>query len=477
MALTLTATLLILVSAACGDGPPSTVPSPTSPAISGTPAAEGTATTASTVDTTDSSVEALDETFGDKGRVVTDLNGRADEVHAVVVQPDGKIVAAGETYVFPQDSPRFALARYNADGSLDEAFGDAGHIITGMTDDEWDASVAYALAVQPDGKLLVAGTSYSPDDGHNVFALARFNADGTFDKSFGSGGRVLTAIDHSESAIEDVAYAMAMAEDGKIVLAGVTGSFPTDFAAARYLPNGKLDITFGNRGKVVTDLSGDDKAAAVAIQPDGKVVLAGRGVNNGNDWAMLRYMPNGKLDTAFGEEGIISLDFKGGEDKVGGMALRPDGTIVLGGIAYIGAVICYDENGLSRGCDKYGVALAQYTSDGALDTAFGSRGKALYEFDLESGAYALALQPDGKIVLAGHYDDDDFAIVRANPDGSLDSRFGDAGLVRTPFGRGFDVAYAVALQPDGKIVAAGTGTVDDDNPLNSNFALTRYNAR
>jgi uncharacterized delta-60 repeat protein len=386
-------------------------------------------------------------------------------------------VVAGETWVYPQERPRFALARYNPDGTLDPAFGEGGHVITGMTDDEWDYSVPHALALQPDGKIVVAGSSYDNDAGHKVFAVARFNSDGTLDPTFGGDGRVLTPISTADDAGDEEAFALALAPDGAIVLAGGTGIFPADFAAARYLPNGTLDASFGNGGTVVTDLGGEDKAAAVGIQPDGKIVLAGRGVNNDDDWALLRYLPNGDLDPAFGDGGKVATDFNGGEDWIGGLVIRPDGAIVAGGQVHVGVVFCTDQNGLTRGCDKFGAALAQYKSDGSLDAAFGEGGKAVYEFDATSGTAALALQPDGKIVLAGHYDYDDFAVARANPDGALDSRFGAGGLTRTPFSRSMDVAYAVALQTDGGIVAAGAGTLNDDDPLNDNFALTRYRGK
>ncbi|MEO8286117.1 MAG: delta-60 repeat domain-containing protein [Chloroflexota bacterium] len=472
---TLLTFVLILSAAGCGGGAPDVSPTATLAASQGTsvvPTRES-----GPPDAPGTSTGTLDSTFGDGGRVITDLNGKSDEVQAVVVQPDGKIVAAGTSWVFPQDRPRVALARYNADGTLDKSFGDSGFIITGMTDDEWDYSVPHALALQPDGKLLVAGTSYSNDDGRNVFAVARFYADGTLDEDFGSGGRTLTAIDTSEDAGNDEAHAIALAGDGTIVLAGVTGGFPTDFAAARYLPDGTLDTSFGDGGTVITDLGGTDQASAVAIQEDGKIVVAGRGVNNDDDWAMLRYLPDGSLDEAFGNEGKVSADFGGGEDWATAVAVRRDGRIVVGGVNYVGVVICRDENGLTRGCDKFGFAVVQYNADGVVDESFGEGGEGLYEFEATSGASALVLQPDGKVVLAGHYDYDDFAVVRTNADGTLDSSFGTDGMVRTPFGLSMDVAYAVALQPDGKIVAAGTGTVDEENGLNSDFALTRYNAK
>jgi uncharacterized delta-60 repeat protein len=347
LGLGLAALLLLLVAAGCGGG--TVDPTPTPSGAFDTPAARATATRSANGPSSGSG--ALDTSFGDQGRVITDLNGRSDEVRGVVVQPDGKIVALGESWVYPQDRPRFALVRYNADGSLDATFGQGGQVLTGLTDDEGDYSKPHALALQPDGKLLAAGTSYSADAGRNVFALARFNADGTFDATFGTGGRVLTPVDTAGDAGNDQATALALAADGSIVLAGGTGTYPANFAAARYRPDGTLDPTFGSGGTVVTDLGGDDKAAAVAIQPD------------------------------------------------------------------------------------------------------------------------------GKIVLAGHYDYDDFAVVRANADGSLDTAFGTEGLVRTPFGRAMDVAYAVALQPDGQIIAGGTGTINDADPLNDNLILVRYTAK
>ena len=187
--------------------------------------------------------------------------------------------------------------------------------------------------------------------------------------------------------------------------------------------------------------------------------------------------PTATLDPAFGTAGQVVTDFKGGEDWVGGLLLRPDGKILVGGAALIGHVLCTGTDGVTRGCDKFGFALVQYGPNGKPDKKFGTGGQALYEFDRTAGAAALALQPDGKIVLAGHYDYDDFAVVRANADGSRDTTFGAGGLTRTPFSRAMDVAYAVALQPDGQIVAAGAGTLNDDDPLNDNFALTRYTGR
>jgi uncharacterized delta-60 repeat protein len=466
--------LIMLSAAGCGGSAPATDTTPTSSGT-GAPALRATATTRATNASTEPA-GTLDTAFGEGGAVMTDIDGHSDEAYGVVVQPDGKIVALGATWVFPQDKPRFALLRYNPDGSPDETFGDGGRVVVGMTDDEWDYSMPHALALQEDGKLVAAGTAYDQDAEHNVFAVARFNPDGTFDADFGDGGRVIAPISTAENATDEEAHALAIAPDGKIVLAGFVGLYPADFAAARYLPDGTLDTSFGDGGAVVTDLGGDDKAAAVAVQPDGKIVLAGRGVNEGDDWTLLRYNADGELDDSFGDGGIVSTDPTGGEDYATGIVVQQDGGIMLGGVAQIGSVLCTTSDNYMTACDRFSFALARYTADGELDERFGDGGLSVYELDEDSGAHALVEQPDGKLVMAGHFDDDDYAVLRANLDGSLDTGFGEDGLVRTPFGRGMDVANAVALQPDGMIVVAGSATVGDD-ALNENFGLTRYSGR
>ena len=473
----LASALIIATTAGCGGSAPATDATIT-PTVSGTgkPALRATATTPAPTHASSSAAGALDTSFGDNGVVMTDIDGHSDEAYSLVVQPDGKIVTLGATWVYPQDKPRFALLRYNADGTPDDTFGDGGRVIVGMTDDEWDYSMPHALALQPDGRLLAAGTSYDQEAGHNVFAAARFNPDGSFDDTFGDGGRVRALISTDDGAPDEEAHALAIAPDGKIVLAGFVGLYPADFASMRLLPDGKIDRSFGKRGSVVTDLGGDDKASSVAVQPDGKVVLAGRGANEDDDWAMLRYTSDGKLDKSFGDAGITANDLTGGEDYATGILLQKDGGIVLGGVAQIGSVLCTTSDNYMTSCDRFAFALARYTPDGELDERFGDGGQMVYELDDDSGGHAMVEQPDGKFVMAGHYDDDDYAVLRANSDGSLDTGFGDNGLVRTPFGRGMDVANAVALQPDGMIVVAGSATVGDD-ALNENFGITRYSGR
>ena len=337
----------------------------------------------------------LDASFGAGGRVTTSFGTADDDASAVALQPDGKIVAAGYAYNGPQSV--FALVRYNADGSLDTSFNGTGKVTTVIGGDDY----AEAVTLQGDGKIIVAGTS---SNGSNYdFAVARYNADGSLDTSFNGSGMATTAFGPGL----DIAYTVALQPDGKIVTGGYgsTGS-KVDFALARFNTNGSLDSSFGTGGKVTTAVGSDsDIGRAIALQPDGKIVAAGySAVVGGENFALVRYNANGTLDSGFGAGGIVT-------------------------------------------------------------TAMGNHNILL----------SAAVQPDGRIVAAGDTWDSpniasqDFALIRLNPDGALDPSFGSGGKIRTSIGPSTDAALAIALQPDGKIVAAGKSTNGA-----TDFALVRY---
>ncbi len=272
---------------------------------------------------------ALDGTFGTGGKVTTDFAGDMDEAHGVVVQADGKFVAAGVAKT--SRSQDFALARYNPDGTLDGTFGTGGKVTTDFNGGD---DAAFAVVLQPDGKIVAAGvakTSRSQD-----FALARYNPNGSLDGTFGTGGKVTTDF----AGDDDAAFAVALQPDGKIVAAGgAKASYRSqDFALARYNPNGGLDTTFGTGGKVTTDFAGDtDEAHGVVVQLDGKIVAAGvANTSRAQDFALARYNPDGGLDTTFGTGGKVTTDFAGGDDAAFAVALQPDGKIVAAGGADAG---------------------------------------------------------------------------------------------------------------------------------------------
>lgn len=404
---------------------------------------------------------ALDTTFGAGGKVTTDFSRKADLVQGVAVQADGKIVAVGWATV--GGKYRFGLARYNVDGSLDSTFGTGGKVTTVFGGFEDTAS---AVAIQQDGKIVVVGTTDANGSANYQFALARYNSDGELDTTFSSDGMTTTTLSGTYSS----AHAVAVQGDGKIVVAGYDLFEPeaSGFALARYTTTGSLDSTFGNgRGWVLTDFGGSfGNATSVALQPDGKIVVAGASdVGASNDFALARYNTDGSLDTTFGfnGDGLVTTEFFGFQDYGQSVAVDGSGNIVVAGQAY-GA------NGIRT------FALARYTTDGLLDSTFDADGKVTTDF-LGRGSFALAVVVDANnhIVAAGAAQakrsrDLQFALARYTPDGSLDTSFDTDGKVTTSFSGAADVASAVALeapQTGGRIVAAG-------QTQDKNFALARY---
>ena len=388
----------------------------------------------------------LDPGFGEGGKVTTAFGAAA---YSMAVQPDGKLVLAGG------GTTDFALARYNGDGTLDSSFGENGKVTTKILHlYNW----AFAVAIQTDGKIVAAGGAgdFSTSDG---FALARYNSDGSLDSSFGDGGKVTTAFDGDWNGeispmSESEAYAIAIQSDGMIVAGGYVDGIPAHFALARYKSNGKLDKSFGAGGKVTTSFSNFSVTArSLAIQPDGKIVLAGyAGGQDGVDFALARYTSDGSLDSTFGASGKVTTDLFGQLDFAWAAALQPDGRIVLAGFSGI--------LGGPGGEEAVDFALVRYNSDGSLDTSFGSGGKVVTDFGNDEAINAVGIQRDGRIVAAGAagFDDtSDFALARYNSDGSLDSTFGSGGKITTDF-FGWDGATALAILPSGRIVAAGGST-------------------
>lgn len=330
-------------------------------------------------------------------------------------------------------------------GNLDPSFGTGGFVTApGPSDDH-----AVAVAVQSDGKIVLASSSFN--GGNKDFVVMRFSSEGAPDSAFGNNGRVITQVGSGD----DVAYALAIQGDGKIVVAGpclVGGVF--QFGVVRYNSNGSLDPSFGTGGKVTTPVgTGTDYASAVAIQADGKIVVAGTASNgaNGFDFAAVRYKPNGNLDSTFGSGGKVLTPLNGYEE-CRAAAIDTDGKIVL------------------AGGTEGEFALVRYNPNGSLDASFDSDGKAVTQIGMSAGARALVLTADGKYLAAGD-SDNSFALARYDPNGGLDSSFGENGTVVTQLGSGYDFSFAVSLDSGGKIIAAGRSL----NGSNYNFAVVRYN--
>src|SRR5881227_1639044 len=411
----------------------------------------------------------LDPTFGIGGMVTTDLNHSTDIANAVALQADGKLVVVGQAYKQNDFSDEdFVVTRYNPDGTLDTTFGSGGRV---RTDFPGLAAVPSAVVIQPDGRIVVAGGAFPLFTFLGNFELVRYNPNGSLDRSFGNGGIVTTTFPEGSYAFD-----VALQPDGKIIAAGTVfvDFIPgepsnTDFALARYNPDGTPDATFGNGGQVSTDFVGlEDDAFSVLIQPDGKIVAVGSADSPATyyDFAAVRYLSNGTIDTTFGVAGKVSTDFGDQNfDRARSAVLQPNGSIVAAGFA------------ISQNGGVQNFAVARYTSSGIVDTTFSGDGKTQIDFgDCCQSDNKVLLQSDGKIVTVGYANtedsDSDFLLARLNPRGSLDASFGVGGKVRTSFGDLNGGANGAALQSDGKIVAVGFQATFSNQW--ANLALARY---
>lgn len=372
-------------------------------------------------------------TFNAASGVVTTPVGAGDDwAYAMALQSDGKIVTAG--YAANGTDDDFVVVRYNTDGSLDAGFGTAGKVRFGFGA---GADRAYSVAIGGDGKIVIAGLSVGATQD---FAVARLNSDGSFDTGFSSDGK--TTVDFG--GLIDDAQALVVQSDGRILIAGTSGS---TFAMARLIVDGSLDTTFGVGGKVTTSLTGVALGYALAVQGDGKVVLAGT-VNG--DLALLRYGSDGTLDTTFGGAGSVVTDIAGGFDVARALAVQADGKIVVGGYGSADFVV------------------ARYTSAGVLDPTFGGIGVVRTDMGGSDFATELMLQSDGKIVLGGYDGLYNTALARYNSDGSLDDSFGNAGKVITLLGAN-SFAEGIVQRADGRLVVAVTAT-----SVNRDLGLVSY---
>jgi uncharacterized delta-60 repeat protein len=393
----------------------------------------------------------LDTTFGTGGIVTTPVVGFTNLIHAIAIQPDGKIIAVGEGGSMP-------VVRYNVDGSLDTSFNGTG--IAAAT-----VGTANGVAIQPDGKIIVVGDNSNPA---NVdFKVVRYNANGTFDTSFDSDGIVETAVREGV----DVAYAVAIQPDGKIIVSGRSDSNPTfvtSFAMVRYNTNGSLDTTFDTDGIVITPGPGNAITDSFALQPDGKIVVAHNIFFSSSfsyGLAVLRYNSDGSPDTTFNMTGSLSTTV-GTNVEFASVALQRDGKIVVACSSYTSNAAGYD------------FWVVRYNSDGSLDQSFGTEGMVVTPigagaaFDVPK---SIAIQANGKILVGGTSptaSNKDFATVRYNKNGSLDQKFGVGGIVKTDVGGNADAINAIAVQRNGRIIAAGESDVGSAGTRK--FALARY---
>ena len=394
----------------------------------------------------------LDPTFGTGGKVVTPIGSGDDNAYSMAIQPDGRIVMAGRSNNGSVFD--FAVARYNINGTLDTTFHGTGKATTPIG----GGGTAFAVAVQADGRIVAAGRT---NNGTNAdFAVIRYNTDGSLDFTFNGTGKVTTPIGSGD----DIGDSVAIQADGRIVLAGYSfNGVDQDIALVRYNTDGTLDTTFNGTGKVTTPIGTiHDQAFAVAIQTDGRIVVSGQSADpvQGSQFAVVRYNTNGTLDTTFNGTGAVVTPVGSHESVAWTVAIQSDGRIVAGGLS-------------NNGTD-FDLALARYNTNGTLDTTFNGSGILISPFGSgDDQAWSVKVQTDGRI-LAGGFSSNasgpDFALARFNSDGTPDTTFNGTGKVVTPIGSGDDTARAVGIEPDGRIVLAGFSS----NGLNTDFAVVRY---
>ena len=371
----------------------------------------------------------LDPTFGVGGKVALNIGANGPQyANDVAIQTDGKIVIAGRASVRFSSEADFIVARYNTDGSLDRSFGYGGFV---TIDFSGGSDSAGALVIDSEGRIVVAGS------GSSQFAVARLDTNGQLDSTFDGDGK--QTIDFGAGA--ESASAVAIDDAGRIVLAG---SATGDFAVARLDTNGQLDSTFDGDGKQTIDFSGgSDSASGVAIDSEGRIVVAGSAAG---EFAVARLDVNGQLDSNFDGDGKQTVDISGGRGGASGIAIDSEGRIVLVGTSQF-----------------FNFAVARLRPNGQLDSTFDGDGKKTFDFGTRVPyCYGndVAIDAADRIVVVGRsheWASDQFqvAVARLGPGGAFDSTFDGDGKKIVGFGGPIGAGSAVAIDDAGRIVVAG----------------------
>ncbi|MCC6280245.1 MAG: T9SS type A sorting domain-containing protein [Saprospiraceae bacterium] len=407
---------------------------------------------------------SLDDSFNGNGYVLSSILSNYNNVAThVAVQVDGKILAGIAVYG-PGLDEYTVIQRYLEDGSLDQTFNGSGQITLKYPGKEVYLSDILNL---PNGKFLVAANIYNTNNAHYTPALFRFLANGALDAGFGTNGVMQQA---AVNGYTEMQFAeVDVLPDGKLIVAGyITPNEGAELCAVfRYQANGALDTGFHGDGIATVALGTNYvSVSTLVIDSNGKILIGGTYTGDTNyDFMAIRMHANGTLDNGFNGDGIAIFALTDQDDQVTGMALQSDGKIVLGGYAR-------DMPGVA----STDFAVMRLTTDGNLDPTYSEDGSNIVSVGSgNDAAYTMVMQPDGKVVLAGYISNNtggaDFAMARFTTNGNLDNTFSGDGKVVVPIvSNNTDAIYAVALQPDGKIVAAGIARTGDNN----SFVLARF---
>lgn len=397
-----------------------------------------------------------DSTFDFDGIVITDFANTDDYNYCFAVQPDGKIIVAGITSLVTIGYD-LLIIRYNTDGSLDTSFGNAG-----IVSDSLGRFYPGSMVIQPDGKLVIGGSLSQSGLNQDEFMLVRYNSNGIIDSTFGTNG--ITHTDYGN--LDNAGGCVLLQPDGKILLGGAT--IPLGqvilFALLRYNTDGSIDSSFAVNGIATNSFDSLylQRPGFMVLRPDGKIVQVGYGAhNNGSlDVLLIRYNSDGSLDSTFDNDGKLLMVTDSVSEAGVAIALQNDGKMVVGGGIYLTGPF-------------FDLMLMRLNSDGSIDSSFNSVGFLNVPFNMDAFGRSMVIQPDGKIILAGFLDngnDFDFTMTRANSDGSIDSTFDGDGIIPVIVAGTESAVINVGLQQDGKILLAGP-----KQNSTSDFFIERFN--
>ncbi len=421
--------------------------------------------------TTSAKAGTLDPTFGPGGSVISDA-AQSEYAQAMIVQADHKILVAG----YQNGSgnvPHFLLKRFDVSGQPDLSFGTGGRVVTAVRQAAV-ADQALWVAVQPDGKILVAGYVFNSSH-HTDFALLRYTPVGTLDRSFGTQGKVITTVGDGFSP--SGAHAVVVQPDGHILVAGTaqSASKASKVALLRYTAAGSLDPSFGDHGVTTTAFGAGtvSDATTMALLKDGRILVAGstNSASSPGGFALLRYLASGKLDPSFGKQGkvmtVVGLNSGDHAAVARTVSVLPDGGILLAGSAWVTA----------NGESAVNIGLAKYRADGSPDPSFGTGGNTV-----TTGSYGLGFQastalPSGNFMVIGNVftadSTNDYSFLRYSREGNLDRTYGPDknGVVSLEATESLFQIASLFRQPDGKFVVAGSVDVKGV----SHVVLARFN--
>ncbi len=402
----------------------------------------------------------IDPTFGNGGKVVTDLPNMSVSIRKMVIQPDGKIVAVGNVFSYPY---QWIIARYNIDGTLDNSFGSGG--IVSITPLPF-SNGSSCIALQPDGKIIIGGGSKNST--YDI-CLLRVNNNGSLDSTFGTNGFVNTDIGPL-----DICFQIMLLPSGNIIASGNTYNSNSTFYSGKaflvgYNNNGSMATSFGNNGIATTPFYYNSFTAFhitdLLLRPNGQILAGGYSTDYSVKYELFRFNPSGFLDTTFGNMGKAVINFPGFSNPI---SLLSDGSILLAG-----QTDPQTANGK--------ICLIKVKTNGYIDSTFGYQGKVITDIDTAANDLASSsfIQTDGKIIVAGTNSQQsgvnpysgDVVLLRYTSTGTVDSSFGINGMIRNDFNLQ-DEAWCSAVQSDGKLIIGGYTSADSSR---YNMLLARYN--